>query len=47
MKSRMFDMTAATNFEWKYNSNNQTGPGIATWWSAFVDGGHKKLSIPK
>lgn len=47
MKSRMFDMVGATNFEWKYNANTNTGPRIDKWWTDYVKGGYVKLPIPK
>lgn len=47
MKSRMFDMTSNTSFEWKYNSNTQAGLGIADWWNMFVECRHTKIPLPK
>ena len=47
MKSRMFDMTAATSFEWKYNANKLEGDTIAKWWELFQLGQYTKLSLPK
>jgi predicted transcriptional regulator len=47
MKSRMFDMTSKTNFEWSYNSNTNKGPRIDEWWTTYVDGGYNKLPLPK
>jgi len=46
MKSRVFDMTGATSFEWKYNSNLRQGHTIAGWWGDFING-HHKLPLPK
>ena len=47
MKSRMFDMTGATSFEWRYNANTNVGPTIATWWQDYITGSHRKLPVPK
>lgn len=47
MKSRMFDMMSNTNFQWKYNSNTQTGPTIDQWWNAYSAGNYAKLALPK
>jgi hypothetical protein len=47
MKSRMFDMTTSTSFEWKYNANTNTGPRIDTWWQTYIAGGYNKLPVPK
>lgn len=47
MKSRMFDMTSNTNFEWKYNSNTLKGQTITDWWTSFTGNGHHKLALPK
>ena len=47
MKSRMFDMTGATNFEWKYDANNDSGYKLADWWFAYTKGNFAKLPIPK
>jgi hypothetical protein len=47
MKSRMFDMTGATAFEWRYNSNKLDGPSIADWWHAYTTNGYIKLPVPK
>jgi hypothetical protein len=47
MKSRMFDMTTATNFEWRYNANTNVGPTIDTWWKAYIAGNYTKLLVPK
>ena len=47
MKSRMFDMTGNTSFEWRYNSNKLAGPTIAEWWDAYTSGGFAKLPVPK
>jgi AAA domain len=47
MKSRMFDMTSATSFEWRYNSNTNVGPTIASWWQDYITGGYRKLLVPK
>jgi len=47
MKSRMFDMTGNTAFEWRYNSNKLEGPTISDWWSAYTTNGYTKLAVPK
>ena len=47
MKSRMFDMTGNTSFEWRYNANTNAGPTIATWWQDYITGSHHKLPVPK
>jgi hypothetical protein len=47
MKSRMFDMTGNTNFEWRYNANTLKGPTIADWWEEYVKHNHLKLPVPK
>ena len=47
MKSRMFDMTSATSFEWRYNANKQEGQTLADWWHIYTTDGHKKLQLPK
>ena len=47
MKSRMFDMTSATNFEWRYNSNTGKGPTIAEWWQTYTANNYAKLPVPK
>ena len=47
MKSRMFDMTGNTAFEWRYNANTCSGLTIADWWLAFTQGNHVKLPVPK
>jgi len=47
MKSRMFDMTGNTSFEWRYNANTNVGPTIADWWQTYTGNGHKKLPVPK
>ena len=47
MKSRMFDMSGRTAFEWRYNANTNIGDTIADWWEQFVSGNHTKLPIPK
>lgn len=47
MKSRMFDMSGNTSFEWKYNANKNEGNTIADWWDTFTKGGYVKLPIPK
>lgn len=47
MKSRMFDMTGATAFEWRYNANKLEGHTIADWWEYYINTGHAKLPIPK
>jgi hypothetical protein len=47
MKSRLFDMSGRTAFEWRYNANTNTGDTIADWWEQFTGSGHAKLPIPK
>jgi len=47
VKSRMFDVTGDTNFEWKYNSNTGKGPTIAEWWERYTRGSYAKLPLPK
>lgn len=47
MKSRMFDMTGATSFEWKYNANKQSGETLADWWQVYKACNHVKIPIPK
>jgi hypothetical protein len=47
MKSRMFDMTNATSFEWKYNANTDDGMTISDWWVNYVSSDYKKLPIPR
>ena len=47
MKSRMFDMSGKTAFEWWYNANNNVGPTLAEWWDNYVKGNYAKLPIPK
>jgi hypothetical protein len=47
MKSRMFDMTGATSFPWKYNANTNAGPRIDKWWEDYITGGYTKLPVPK
>ena len=50
MKSRMFDMTDKTSFEWKYNANrpvNSVGHTITEWWTQYTTGNFAKLPIPK
>jgi hypothetical protein len=47
MKSRMFDMTGATSFEWRYNSNKCEGDTLAAWWDRYTTNGYKKLAVPK
>lgn len=47
MKSRMFDMTGATSFVWRYNSNKLEGHTISDWWEYYVNTGYVKLPVPK
>jgi hypothetical protein len=47
MKSRMFDMTAATSFPLRYNANTNAGPNITTWWQDYIAGNFAKLPVPK
>jgi hypothetical protein len=47
MKSRMFDMTSNTAFEWNYNANKHSGNTLSYWWEKYVSEGHNKLSLPK
>jgi AAA domain len=47
MKSRMFDMTTQTSFEWRYNANTNVGPTIAAWWKDYITGSYNKLPVPK
>ena len=47
MKSRMFDMTDKTSFEWRYNANTNVGHRIDLWWAQYTTGNFAKLPIPK
>jgi hypothetical protein len=47
MKSRMFDMTGRTSFEWNYNSNTDKGQTIDAWWHNYTTNGFAKLPVPK
>jgi len=47
MKSRMFDMTGKTAFEWNYNANKLDGATLEGWWQCFVAAGHAKMQLPK
>jgi hypothetical protein len=48
MKSRMFDMTTTTSFEWRYNANTNVGPHTITrWWTDYIAGNYTKLPVPK
>lgn len=47
MKSRMFDMTSNTSFEWRYNANTLVGQSIADWWQQFTNNNYTKLQLPK
>jgi hypothetical protein len=47
MKSRLFDMTGATNFEWRYNANTHKGSTIEDWWLTYIKGNYAKLPVPK
>jgi len=47
MKSRMFDMTSNTAFEWNYNANKHSGNTLSYWWEKYVSEGHNKLPLPK
>jgi hypothetical protein len=46
-KSRMFDTTQAPEFVLTYDADKNKGMTIAQWYSTWVDGGLRKLSIPK
>jgi hypothetical protein len=46
MKSRMFDMTGNTSFEWKYDANKRQGHTINGWWGDYVTT-HVKLPVPR
>lgn len=47
MKSRMFDMSGKTSFEWRYNASKLSGPTLADWWQDFTTNQHKKLPVPQ
>ena len=47
MKSRMFDMTGNTSFEWRYNANTGIGTTLAEWWDKYTTGEYVKLPVPK
>jgi hypothetical protein len=47
MKSRMFDMSGKTAFEWKYNANNGLGNTLAEWWQRYIEHGHAKIQPPQ
>ena len=47
MKSRMFDMSGKTAFEWQYNANKDEGTRLEDWWNMYANNGHIKLPIPK
>jgi hypothetical protein len=46
MKTRLFDVTRATQFEWHYDALTNEGEGIADWWDAWKAGGGHKLAVP-
>ena len=46
MKSRMFDMSGKTAFEWKYNANTCSGMTIAEWWDKFTYAKCTKIHLP-
>lgn len=46
LKSRMFITSGDPEFKWNYNSDSNTGDGIATWYEAWVKQGGKKLPLP-
>lgn len=48
MKSRMWDITGSPEFVWKYNIENPDPEfEIATWWRRYLEGGGRKLPLPK
>lgn len=47
MKTRMFDTSSKTAFEWRYDANTQVGPTLSDWWEYYVNTGHVKMPIPK
>jgi hypothetical protein len=49
-KSRMFDTSNGTEFEWKFNPNDWDDPNnmtIEKWYDAWVKNGYNKLQLPK
>lgn len=47
MKSRMFDTRTEYEFPWTYDPVTHEGDTIADWHDKWIDGGKKKLAIPK
>lgn len=49
MKTRMFQTTGATEFSWVYNPDDPNDPKNMTidkFYSAYIEGGNKKLEVP-
>jgi hypothetical protein len=46
MKSRMFDVSKVSEFDWDFDPNTGEGETIAEWHQAWLDGGKRKLSPP-
>lgn len=47
MKSRMFEQTGPTNFNWLYDAATRKGDGIAEWWTQWQSNGGNKIALPK
>ena len=47
MKSRMFLQNAGHEFTWNFDAETWEGDGISDWYQKWVDGGGKKLPLPK
>jgi hypothetical protein len=47
MKTRMMSTTSSQEFDWLYNPETLTGGTINDWYTAWKEGGYKKIPIPK
>ena len=47
LKSRMFITSGEPEFDWKYDADEDEGPGIETWYDQWVANGGKKIPLPE
>jgi hypothetical protein len=47
LKSRMFITSGEPEFDWKYDADEDEGPGIETWYDQWVVNGGKKIPLPE
>ncbi len=47
MKSRMFITSKRPEFDWTYNADEDSGPGIADWYREWVKADGNKIELPE